>query len=381
MTAAKLADNAVVTASVADGAVTQVKTTGVGRGKNIIINGAMQMAQRGASGTTNGYTSLDRWINGYGGGTVTQSQQALTSGSPYNEGHRNFLRATNTAAGSTAATDSLQIYQVIESQNLATSGWDSTSSSSFITVSAWVRSSLAGTYNLRLYIYDGDKNYTSPIVLSANTWTKVTKTIPGAAGNTVNNDNGAGMFVNFAVHLGTNNTVASGFTNNQWATFDTASQATDYAQNWRSTGSATFDVTGVQLEVSSSATDFEHRSFGEELALCQRYYEEINVTGYFVTGNSYSTAQFNASPMFFKTKKRSTPNITFPAIGNTSGTIGPTNATANYVTLGSVLRSYASPDWFQIYNNSGDGYSGFTDDGVMQIYSYGTTTITASSEL
>ena len=348
--------------------------------RNLIINGAMQMAQRGASSTTNGYASLDRWVNSYGGGTVTQSQQALTSGSPYNDGHRNFLRATNTSVGSTAATDSLQIYQVIESQNLATSGWDSTSSSSFITVSAWVRSSLAGTYNMRLYIYDGNKSYTSPIVLSANTWTKVTKTIPGAAGNTVNNDNGAGMFVNFAVYQGTNNT-DSGFTTNQWATFDSGSQAPDYAQNWRATGSATFDVTGVQLEVSSSATNFEHRSFGEELALCQRYYEEINVTGYFVTGNSYSTAQFNAAPMFFKTKKRSTPNITFPTIGNTSGTIGPTNATANYVTLGSVLRSYVSPDWFQIYNNANDGYSGFTDDSIMQIYSYGTTTITASSEL
>lgn len=239
--------------------------------RNIIINGAMQLAQRGTSSTTNGYAALDRWVNSHGGGTVTQTQQVLSSGSPYNDGHRSFLRATNTSAGSTAASDSLQIYQVIEAQNLATCGWDSTSSSSFITMSAWVRSSLAGTYSVRLYTYDSNKNYTFQITLSANTWTKITHSIPGASGVTINNDNGAGMFVSFSVYQGTNNT-DSGFTVNQWATFASGSQAPNYAQNWRATGSATFDITGVQLEVGNSASDFENRSFGEELALCQRYF-------------------------------------------------------------------------------------------------------------
>lgn len=246
-------------------------TDNVSGRKNIFINGAMQVAERGTSSTTNGYAALDRWTNSHGGGTVTQTQEALTSGSPYNDGHRNFLRATNTAAGSTAASDSLQIYQVIEAQNLATCGWDSTSSSSFVTISAWVRSSLAGTYSVRLYTYDSNKNYTFQITLSANTWTKITKSIPGAAGVTVNNDNGAGMFVSFSVYQGTNNT-DSGFTPNQWATYASGSQAPNYAQNWRATGSATFDVTGVQLEVGNSASDFEHRSFAEELRLCQRYF-------------------------------------------------------------------------------------------------------------
>ena len=91
------------------------------------------------------------------------------------------------------------------------------------------------------------------------------------------------------------------------------------------------------MEVGDTATEFEHRSVAEELSLCERYFEEIKVTAYFVTGNSYNTAQFNAAPMFFKTKKRSTPDITFPTIGTTSGTIGATNATANYVSQGSVL--------------------------------------------
>lgn len=224
-------------------------------GRNLIINGAMQVAQRGTSSTTNGYASLDRYQNSYSGGTVTQTQESLTSGDPYDDGHRNFLRSTNTSAGSAAATDNLQIQQIIESQDLASSGWKSTSTNSSITLSAWVRSSLGGTYYVRLYIYDGNKNYTSAITLSADTWKQVKITIPGASGNTINNDNGRGMFIAFAPYIGTDNT-ASDFTLNQWATFASGSQAPDYAQNWRSTGSATFDITGVQLEVGDKATPF-----------------------------------------------------------------------------------------------------------------------------
>ena len=86
--------------------------------------------------------------------------------------------------------------------------------------------------------------------------------------------------------------------------------------------------------------------------------------------------------MFYRTTKRATPTITFPTIGTTSGTIGPTSATANYVgTMGSTLRAYATDAWFQIYNNSSDGFSGFTDDGVCQIYSYGYNDIKVESEL
>ena len=306
-------------------------TDNVSGRRNILINGAMQVAQRGTSSTTNGYAALDRWTNSHGGGTVTQTQQALTSGSPYNDGHRNFLRATNTAAGSTAASDSLQIYQVIEAQNLATCGWDSTSSSSFITMSAWVRSSLAGTYSVRLYTYDSNKNYTFQITLSANTWTKITHSIPGASGVTVNNDNGAGMFVSFSVYQGTNNT-DSGFTANQWATFASGSQAPNYAQNWRATGSATFDVTGIQMEVGDSASDFKHRSFGEELALCQRYYQAIGAGGGYYAGNAVGTNKI-ATGLPLATSMRATPstppNVSVHRSGNQTVT-----ASIDQISLG-----------------------------------------------
>ena len=292
-------------------ALTTVRPQGMGFNtgrRNLIINGAMQVAQRGTSSTTNGYASLDRYQNSHSGGTVTQTQESLTSGDPYDDGHRNFLRSTNTSAGSAAATDNLQIQQIIESQDLASSGWDSTSTNSFITLSAWLRSSLGGTYYVRFYIYDGNKNYTSQITLSADTWKQVTITIPGASGNTINNDNGQGMFIAFVPYIGTNNT-ASDFTLNQWATFATGSQAPDYAQNWRSTSSATFDITGVQLELGENASDFEHRSIGEELALCQRYHQRFTgVTNGRVGFGTKTSATGARCIIPFNTAMRTTPS-------------------------------------------------------------------------
>ena len=330
--------------------------------RNLIINGAMQVAQRGTSSTTNGYASLDRWTNSHGGGTVTQTQESLTGGDPYDDGHRNFLRATNTSAGSTAATDSLQIYQVIESQDLASSGWKSTSSSSFITLSAWVRSSLAGTYYVRLYIYDGNKNYASAIALSADTWEKITITIQGASGNTVNNDNGAGMFVNIAPYLGTDNT-DSGFTLNQWATFSSTSQAPDYAQNWRSTGSATFDITGVQLEVGEQATPFEHRSFGDELARCQRYYQIIPSAGSyaFPLVRHQSGTNLNSGSVYYPVTMRANATLTLdssgswihkPNIRNDSGSASLVSSSPSLFTLLATPSTNDTANYLAYSNNN-----------------------------
>jgi len=85
--------------------------------------------------------------------------------------------------------------------------------------------------------------------------------------------------------------------------------------------------------------------------------------------------------MFFRTTKRAIPTVTYPTIGTTSGTIGVTGPTAGYVTQGSVLRTYATTEWFAIYNSTGDGYSGMTAGGVCQIYSYGYNDIKVESEL
>ena len=246
-------------------------TDNVSGRKNLIINGAMQVAQRGTSSTSDGYRTVDRTRTNHGGASVTQSQQTLTSGSPYNEGFRYFYRVTNTSASS-ATSANMQFLQFIEAQNIAGSGWNYTSSSSNITFSCWVRSSLAGTYMFRLRTFDGTSYaYTSKFTLSADTWTKITKTIPGNSNLQFDSNNGQGLEVNITPHFGTDFT-DSGFTDDAWGAYSSGSRSDDFDQNWCNTANATFDTTAWQLEVGDSASDFEHRLFAEELALCERYF-------------------------------------------------------------------------------------------------------------
>ena len=239
--------------------------------RNLIINGAMEIAQRGTSSTSDSYRTVDRFRNNVGGPSVTQTQETLTSGDPYDLGFRYFYRQTNTSASS-ATSSNMQIFQHIESQTIASSGWNYTSPSSYITCSFWVRSSLAGTYNVCFRSLDTTSQwYASEFTIAANTWTKIVKKVFGNSNLVFNNDAGQGLQVNIVAHWGTNFT-DSGFVFDQWAAYDGSSRSQDYSQDWGNTASATFDVTGVQLEVGDTATPFEHRSYGDELARCQRYY-------------------------------------------------------------------------------------------------------------
>ena len=249
--------------------------------RNLVINGAMQVAQRGTSSSTNNYQSVDRWKMYGSGPTTTKSQQTLTSGSPYDEGFRYFARQANTSVSS-STTAYVYFAQWVEAQNIAGSGWNYTSTSSSVTLSFWARSSLAGTYYAGLTTNDGTEYIRhKAFTLAADTWTKVTFTTAGNSNLTFNNDNGAGLFVEIAAHYGTAYTGGEEVDANDWYTRGGNLDAyyPNFAQNWGNTASATFDVTGVQLEVGDKATPFEHRSFGEELSLCQRYAYSIQATG------------------------------------------------------------------------------------------------------
>ena len=281
-------------------------------GRNLIINGAMQVAQRGTSSTTNGYGSVDRFENSYSGGTVTGSQESLTSSdAPYALGFRNYFRQTNTATTSGAA-DYRQIIQKIESQNIAKSGWNYTSTSSYITVSCWVRSSVAGKCGFYLLTFDSPSyQFAFTETLVANTWTKITKTIPGNSNLVFNNDTGAGVGFQPVPWFGTNYT-DSGATLDSWVAQDTTAYLPDDLANWAGTSGATFDVTGMQLEVGPTSTDFEHENYGTTLAKCQRYYQTdgngsriISSGGYLQTGGN----QFVI--VDFITTMRANPTLTF----------------------------------------------------------------------
>ena len=271
------ASSAAITVNNTDGTCTANITNNLSN-RNLIINGAMQVAQRCTSSTVNGFGSIDRWQFNYGGhdNAITQSKinVAPTETGAGTAGFRNAFRITNGDQSSGfGTTDYFQFQQMIEDQNIANSGWIVNDSNSNITLSYWIRSSVAQEFFGFVETYHGDDWMYgwSTGVLTADTWTKITKTISGRSNLTWGNDNGNGLLVAPVTLWGTNYTDSS-VGNDAWHQYFSSSRTPDATSTWWTTNGATVDITGVQVEVGSVATDFEHRSFAQELALCQRYF-------------------------------------------------------------------------------------------------------------
>lgn len=274
--------------------------------KNRIINGAMQIDQRnsGAAVTINSgaanYT-LDRWfasgIASAGVFTVIQS----TSTPP--TGFSNFLRTTVTTIDSSlAATDFYGVSQRIEGFNIADLNWG-TANAKTVTLSFWVRSSLTGTFTGAL---NGTPASTASYVFSytisaANTWEQKSITVPGPTIGTFSSTNGIGLGLWFMLALGSTYTGSA----NAWTA--SAIYGVSGATNVMATNGATFDITGVQLEVGTQATTFDNRAYGTELMLCQRYYESCDMPYIYMGSASFSDLYWN---MPFKVTKRAAPTVT-----------------------------------------------------------------------
>ena len=278
--------------------------------RNLIINGAMEVAQRATSSTANGYQSLDRfavYVTNVGT-TVTKSQQDLSSSdTPYSLGFRKFHRTALSGAGTAAADSEVIILQNIEAQNVATSGWNYTSTSSYVTVQFWFRCSTNQTFYCYLETKDGTPQ-SYPISFTAsgnNTWTKITQTFPGNSNLQIDNNNGEGLLFVAVPFYGTGKTNNSKSLN-QWSAFTDTDRTPDYASTWLTAGASTFDITGVQLEVGEVATDFEHRSFSQELTLCERYFELCRA-GVVATGVG---SGFLGNTVPFRVTKRTAPTVT-----------------------------------------------------------------------
>ena len=283
--------------------------------RNLIINGAMQVAQRSTSSTTSGYGDVDRWQHEYSSTdeAPTFAQVDVTSGdAPYLVGLTKACKITNgNQTSGLQAASQINFMQPIEAQNIRNSGWNYKSASSYITLSYWVRASVAQEYHGFVKTADGS-NYAYPFSLgslSANTWTKITKTIPGNSNLQIDNNNGAGFQVWPVAFYGTNLTDNS-TTEDAWSAWASGSRSHDQTSTWWTTNDATFEITGVQLEVGSVATDFEHRSYAQELALCQRYYQQV------ANGNTQSLGigfAFTATEIDvvipFKTSMRAVPSV------------------------------------------------------------------------
>ena len=249
--------------------------------KNLIINGAMQIAQRGTSfsGTAQQYT-LDRMqMNTAGNDEIAQTEQAaVTAGGAYTSGFRKCMKIINGNQTSGAgAADIVHLKMVLEAQDIANSGWNYTSTSSFITLSFWIKSSVAQDFPITLRSEDGTRQVYNMTTgsLSADTWTKITKTIPGNSNLQFDDNENAGLTLFINAFVGTDYTTGS-LTQNAWSAWSSAKQGDNMSSSWYTTDNATLEITGLQLEVGSVATDFEHRSFAEELNLCKRYFNMVN---------------------------------------------------------------------------------------------------------
>ena len=319
-----------------------------GGSKNKIINGAMLVAQRGTSSTSLQYQTVDRFKAFWTGQDEhpTQAQGDVAAGTtPYTLGFRKTFKLTNGNQTSGAgAADYFIFRHLIEAQNIANSGWNYLSSSSNITLSFWIKSSVAQNFYGNVQTKDGTA-YNYPFEtgsLSADTWTKITKTIPGNSNLQIDNDTGPGFQINIYPLLGTDYT-ASSVTLNQWATFSGSTQTPDNTTTWWTTNDATLEITGMQLEVGSVATDFEHLTFSDDLRRCQRYFQKYVHTANeacIATGLIWVGTQVR-TPFMFLQEMRTAPSFTSSTASNFQAANGDQSRTASALTMSSACTTHA----------------------------------------
>lgn len=266
-------------------------------GRNRIINGAMTIHQRGGA-ITSGYT-LDRFgiLNTTDGAiSVTQDTNAPSN-------FKNSLKVTVTTADSSlASTQRLAIRHRLEGNNVADFDFGS-SSAQTVTLSFWVRSSETGTYGGSLQNSATNRTYVfSYSISAADTWEKKTITVAGDTSGTWATDNSEGICINWSLGCGSSFLNSAG----SWLAADAKSVTGE--SPLIGTLNATWYITGVQLEVGSTASEFEHRQYGQELALCQRYYEPF---GTFDCSGAYISAAAVSvySHYCYKIEKRASPTV------------------------------------------------------------------------
>ncbi len=276
--------------------------------KNRIINGAMMIDQRnaGASVTANdGIFGADRFKISTGYSSKATIQQSTTAPTGFN----NSILLTSSAATSTASGDYMTLIQTIEGLNVADLGWG-TANAKTVTLSFWVRSSLTGTFGGSINNSGNSRSYVFTYTISAaNTWEQKTITIAGDTSGTWLTTNGIGFIVRWSIVMGSTYSTAS---TNTWLAGDYEG-ATGQTQILNTNG-ATFYITGVQLEIGTSATPFERRLYGQELMNCYRYYYLP------------SKGQMGA----YVTSSNITVGYTFPVTMRASPTLSGTSATFTY---------------------------------------------------
>ena len=337
--------------------------------RNLIINGDMQVAQRGTSvagNTTGGYLTADRWYTEIGNNSLGTWTQSVENDAPTGSGFAKSLKMLcTTADASPAASDYVLVQQRIEGQNLQQVK-KGTAAAEQLTVSFWVKSNVTGTYNVALYDNDNSgraqsRTYT---VNASATWERKTLTFSADTTGVLDNDNARSLDLSFWLGVGSNFT--SGTANPAaWST--TLGNLAPGQTNVASATNNYWQITGVQLEVGATATPFEFKSVEDELLECQRYYQKsynqgtnpgtaVNYAGAVVWSSVTTGAYGSAAPVFLKTTMRATPTVTIynPETGAT-GSIRGISAGNNFAGMA----DYIGDNTFAIYATATQSSAGF----------------------
>ena len=299
--------------------------------RNLLDNGDMQIFQRATSATNpgGGYDTVDRWRSSQNSSGLGNYNAEKSTDTPVGFGSSYKL----TKSGTTTQGDAVAAYieQYIEGQNLQHLEYG-TANAKKLTASFFVKSSVTGTYGVTLKSFTGSTkhNVQTFTINSANTWEYKTVTYNGDTAQSIDNDNTAGFSFLFALGVGANRQTSS---TNTWAATDKLS--TSSQTQWTETDGATFFLTGVQLEVGETATEFEHLPFSEQLNRCKRHYYQLvhdsaqrfGVDGLYANGTGASLNIMIAHPVTM----RAGPTVT-PGSSMTGNTISFSN-TEDYIFL------------------------------------------------
>lgn len=342
--------------------------------KNRLINSGMVIDQRNAgasvTATTSAPYSVDRWFVYSSPTSKFTAQQNAGSVTPP-VGFANYLGMTSSSAYTVSGIDIMAICQRIEGNNLADLAWG-TANAKTVTLSAWVYSSLTGTFGGSIQNSASDRSYPFTYTISsANTWTQISVTVAGDNTGTWSATTGTGMQIWFTFGVGS---TRSG-TANTWAGANYV--APTGATSVVGTNGATFYITGVQLEVGSSATSFDYRPYGTELALCQRYYYNHvkGTTLYVGMGDFYVSSQADVG-------------INFPVTMRTTPTLDATYGTNYYYLYGGATNGTVTNSWSILWaSNSGSfiyvtpDYSGTAGNAIRARTNNASSSISFSAEL
>jgi len=359
--------------------------------RNLIINGDMQIAQRGTSQTgvandaSEGYNTLDRfglYYFGNEGGAATVSQDTtVPSDTTYGKFSKSFKVDVTTADTSIGATGSHAIKHTIESSFIHHSGWDYTSSSSKITLQFWAQSVKAGDYHVLFRCHDpsGERYYVAKYTLVANTWKHIEIVVPGNSDLVFNDDNGEGLEVRWNLSAGDDrNDATADVWVNPGSDFE---QSTNTQVNFFDSTDNNFFLTGVQLEVGETATDFEHLPHDVQLQRCFRYFQRIQMSSNTVINSMAigSTDIYTGIPHPDGTM-RTSPTVTLPTAGKGSGNVAFVTAVGAYpTTVGTNTVDNVTASYFRIV---GASYSAnFVAGYAVGFYSNGTNNILIDAEL